>query len=209
MKGEHRGVLLSVVFLCFVVMILVMGVENLIESDYEWRDKEEVEQFVVDSHYTECVNCEVAVVERVVDGDTIVLADGRKVRYIGIDTPESVDPRKEVECYGLEASFKNKELVEGKQVWLEKDVNESDRYGRILRYVWILGSELYLDGKSQESSVQEVMVNELLVRQGFAVASAYPPDVKYQEKFEDVEQVAREGGVGLWGECDNEVRSKK
>ena len=67
-------------------------------------------------------------VVRVVDGDTIELEGGERLRYIGIDTPETVDPRKEVQCFGKEASAKNKELVEGQAVRLEKDVSETDRF---------------------------------------------------------------------------------
>ncbi|MDP3793405.1 MAG: thermonuclease family protein, partial [Candidatus Uhrbacteria bacterium] len=81
-----------------------------------------------------------ALVVRVVDGDTIdVLIGGEqlRVRYIGIDTPETVDPRRPVGCFGKEASARNRELVEGKTVALEKDVSETDRFGRLLRYVWL------------------------------------------------------------------------
>ena len=104
------------------------------------------------------------------------------IRYIGIDTPETVDPRKEVQYYGIEASNKNKELVEGQTVELEKDVSETDKYGRLLRYVY----------------VGEKFVNYELVRWGFAHASAYPPDVKYQEMFTDAERQAQEESQGLW-----------
>ena len=94
-------------------------------------------------------------VTRVVDGDTIeVSMEGRRytVRYIGVDTPESVAPGQPVECYGREASRRNRELVEGRTVLLEKDVSETDRYGRLLRYVWADG----------------VMVNAVLVAEGYA-----------------------------------------
>jgi micrococcal nuclease len=124
-------------------------------------------------------------VTKVVDGDTIEVEGGQKVRYIGIDTPETVDPRQAVQCYGQDASNKNKQLVEGKRVTLEKDVSETDRYGRLLRYV-------YVDG---------VFVNEYLVKEGFAKASSYPPDIKYQEKFTQAENSARDGQKGLWGSC--------
>src|SRR3990167_3408922 len=76
-------------------------------------------------------------VTRVIDGDTIEIEGGQKVRYIGIDTPETVDPRKPVQCFGVEASNKNKELVSGKRDRLEKDVSETDKYGRLLRYIYI------------------------------------------------------------------------
>src|SRR3989338_7463066 len=76
-------------------------------------------------------------VKRVIDGDTIELENGEKVRYIGIDTPETLDPRKPIQCFGKEAAQKNRELVEGKPVWLTKDITDKDKYGRSLRYVYL------------------------------------------------------------------------
>ncbi|MGQ9793005.1 MAG: thermonuclease family protein, partial [Anaerolineae bacterium] len=122
---------------------------------------------------------EVPVVE-VVDGDTIkVKIGGRvyRVRYIGIDTPELA------EWMGPEAKVKNAELVVGKIVGLEKDISETDRYGRLLRYVW----------------AGEIMVNAELVRLGYAQVSTFPPDVKYQDWFLRLEREARNAGRGLWG----------
>ena len=131
-----------------------------------------------------------ATVTRVVDGDTIeVKIAGREytLRYIGINTPETVDPRRPVECFGHEASDFNTQLVLGKTVSLEKDVSETDQFGRLLRYVW-LGTE---------------MVNATLVREGYAQASAYPPDVRYQDIFTSLQAEAAEAGSGLWGAaCD-------
>lgn len=126
-------------------------------------------------------------VTRVVDGDTIEISGGQKLRYIGIDTPETVDPARPVGCFGKEASNKNKALVEGKKVRLEKDVSETDKYGRLLRYVY----------------VDDVFVNQNLVAEGFAKASSYPPDVKYQEIFRAAEKAARENNKGLWGSCNS------
>ena len=130
-------------------------------------------------------------VSRVIDGDTIELENGEKVRYIGIDTPETLDPRKPVQCFGKDASNKNKELVEGKPVWLVKDISDKDKYGRLLRYV-------YLGDPTQESST---FVNLELVKQGFAHSYSYPPDIKFQEKFIEAEREAREAGRGLWFSC--------
>lgn len=127
-----------------------------------------------------------AQVVRVIDGDTIeVSVEGMvyKVRYIGIDTPETKHPEKPVEWMGPEATAKNEELVGGKVVGLEKDVSETDQYGRLLRYVW----------------VGNLMVNAELVRLGFAQVSTYPPDVRYQDLFLRMQQEAREAGRGLWG----------
>jgi len=126
-------------------------------------------------------------VVRVVDGDTIRVSLGGKevtVRYIGIDTPETVDPRRPVQPFGKEASERNKNLVEGKSVRLEKDVSETDRFGRLLRYVY----------------VNDDMVNATLVREGFAHAVSFPPDVKYQDLFRQLEREAREAKRGLWGQ---------
>lgn len=121
---------------------------------------------------------------RVIDGDTIKIEGNKIVRYIGIDAPETVHPNKSVQCYGKEASSKNRELVEGREVELEKDVSEVDKYGRLLRYVWI----------------GNMLVNEYLVREGYARSSAYPPDIKYQNRFLEAQRKAREEKKGLWGD---------
>ncbi len=121
-------------------------------------------------------------VTRVIDGDTIEIEGGQHIRYIGIDTPETPD-----DCYSQEATNKNKELVEGKEVFLERDVSETNQYGRLLRYV-------YVDG---------TFVNDTLVSEGYAKASSYPPDIKYQERFLASETYARKNELGLWGPICN------
>jgi len=129
-----------------------------------------------------------ASVVRVVDGDTIEVKIYGKlytVRYIGVDTPETVHPSRPVECFGKEAYRRNRELVGGKMVQLEKDVSETDRYGRLLRYIWVEGQ----------------MVNAVLVAEGYAHAVTYPPDVKYAELFRELERKARQEGRGLWSAC--------
>lgn len=114
-------------------------------------------------------------VTRVIDGDTIEIEGGDRVRDIGIDAAETG-------CFAEEATAKNKELVEGKEVRLEKDVSETDKYGRLLRYVY----------------VNDIFVNDYLVRNGYAQISTYPPDVKYQDQFKQAEQEARKNNRGLW-----------
>jgi len=149
-------------------------------------------------------NEELILVKRVVDADTVELSSGEKLRYIGINAPETKHPTKEVECFGEIASLKNKELVEGKELRLEKDVSNTDRYGRLLRYVYVVNS---IENNSEESTIneqdKEIFVNEYLVREGYAKASSYPPDVKYQELFKSAENEARTLNKGLWGdECE-------
>lgn len=127
-------------------------------------------------------NITYANVVNVVDGDTFTLDSGKVVRMIGIDTPETVAPGKPIQCYGKEASKKTEELIDGKTVKLEKDVSETDRYNRLLRYVY----------------VDDIFVNEYLVAEGYAKASSYPPDIKYQGKFTEAQRKAQEENKGLW-----------
>ncbi len=124
------------------------------------------------SAQTQGIQGEKALVTRVVDGDTIVLESGKTVRFVGMDTPETVDPRRPVGCFGKEASNETKSLLTGKVVVLQKDVSDVDKFGRILRYVF-----LPLDNG------QILFVNDYLVREGFAKVYTYPPDVKFNEQF--------------------------
>jgi len=128
------------------------------------------------------VNENAVLVTRVIDGDTIEIEGGYRVRYIGIDTPEIAHQGKPAEYFAEEASEKNRELVLGKKVRLEKDVEDKDEYGRLLRYVW----------------VDDTMANAELVRLGYAYSYSYPPNLKYQPYFLQLEQKAREQGLGLW-----------
>lgn len=133
---------------------------------------------------------EPAHVVRIVDGDTIhVLLNGRdySLRYIGMDTPEDVKPGTPVMPMSLEAAAANTRLVAGRDVVLEKDISETDRYGRLLRYVWL------------HDGARWTMVNLKLVLEGYAQVATYPPDVKYVNLFVAAERRARDEGLGLWG----------
>ncbi len=132
-----------------------------------------------------CVAPTAPLVTRVIDGDTIeVDIDGTiyKIRYIGIDTPELQDKRPEFSALAQEATRLNRELVEGKTVRLEKDISETDKYERLLRYVY----------------VDDIFVNAELVRQGLAWAKVYEPDIKYLDYLEELETEAKQAGRGLW-----------
>lgn len=131
-----------------------------------------------------------ALVTKVIDGDTIVVNGKTTVRFVGMDTPETVDPRRPVGCFGKEASNETKNLLTSKEVILQKDVSETDKYKRLLRYVFL-----------PLENGQLLFVNDYLVRAGFAKVYTYPPDVKFDEQFRQAEREAREGNRGLWGKC--------
>ena len=133
---------------------------------------------------------EAARVVRVVDGDTIVIDRGRgneRLRYIGIDTPESVKPGSPVEFMAEEAAAANAALVEGREVVIETDVSDRDPFDRLLRYVWMREGNAW------------VLVNLELVRRGFAQVATYPPDVRWRDALADAQREAREAAAGLWG----------
>ena len=128
-----------------------------------------------------------AVVARVVDGDTIVLRGGERVRYIGMDTPESVKPGTPVQCYAKAASHENERLVEGERVRLRYDAVRTDRYGRTLAYVYRARDGLF--------------VNAELVRRGYARQLTIPPNVAHASLFHRLVAQARAHRRGLWRAC--------
>jgi micrococcal nuclease len=129
-------------------------------------------------------------VVRVIDGDTIrvALPGGEEpVRYIGVDTPESVRPGTPVECFARRAGAFNARLVEGERVRLVRDVELRDRYGRRLAYVYRARDGLF--------------VNAELVRRGYATVATYPPNVAHAAEFRRLAKRARMSGHGLWSRC--------
>ena len=137
------------------------------------------------------------VVERVVDGDTIwvrvdepggpLSADAtHRIRLLLVDTPETVHPSQPVACYGPEASAFATDRLLGQAVWLQADAQDTDRYGRFLRHVWLEdGANFGLD----------------LVERGYADAVLYEPNDLYWDDFSAAAEFARSRGVGLWGSC--------
>lgn len=127
-------------------------------------------------------------VAEVVDGDTIkVRIDNqiKTVRLLGINTPETVDPRKPVECFGKEASEYTKSLLTNRQVQLKGDEtqDDTDKYGRLLRYVFL---------------ADETFINKTLIAQGYAHEYTYQIPYQYQKEFKELEKVVRENQIGLW-----------
>lgn len=151
---------------------------------------------------------QIATLVKVIDGDTIaVLVNGKNeaVRVIGIDTPEVVDPRKTVECFGKEASEKAKAMFENnKTVLLESDPTQGDRdkYQRLLRYVWIdNGSEPRSAGRDRLLDKRgEVDFGKFMIGAGHASEYTYNRPYKYQNEYKQAEKVAREGKKGLWAD---------
>lgn len=165
-------------FLFLGALLIIVGVSSFVWGENHQKGKS------ISSPLPSQESPEEFVVRKVIDGDTIVLENGEVVRYIGIDTPEIT---KNSDCYAVESSNKNKELVLGKKVRLEKDISERDRYQRLLRFVYI----------------EDIFVNDSLVRQGFAKIYTYPPDIKYKDQFLASEKYARENNLGLWSKCNN------
>ncbi len=130
----------------------------------------------------------------ILDGDMISVrfdhGGVETVRYLSVDTPETKNLGATIECFGQEAVAKNTELVGGRTVQLERDVSDRDRFNHLLRYVWVVGD----DGALR-------LVNQELVKWGFAAASSLPPDVKYQALLRAAEQEARAEKRGLWAVC--------
>ena len=147
-----------------------------------------------------------AKVERVVDGDTAIISfifdDGSKylkerVRFLGVNTPETVHPNKPVEYYGKEASnFTKSELTE-KTVWLQTDVEVKDRYGRMLAYVWM--KEPSKKDLDDEDAIREYMFNAKLLLDGYAQLMTVQPNSRYSNLFVHFQREARQENRGLWG----------
>jgi micrococcal nuclease len=141
------------------------------------------------------------VVTEVVDGDTIAVRMGEedvKVRLLGLDTPETVDPRREVQCFGQEASAMAKSKLLGENVRLEDDKSQADKdkYGRLLRYVYLPDGTLF---------------NKWLIANGYGFEYTYNSNPhRYQADFQAAEDLAREQGLGLWAKtaCNGEVKNK-
>ena len=134
-----------------------------------------------------------AVVAHVVDGDTLRMGAGERVRLVGIDAPESVKPHSAAECYGTQASEHLRSLLpDGTRVRLVGDVEARDHYGRLLAYVYRAKDALF--------------VNAAMVRDGYAQPLTIPPNVAHAEEFVALARDAREAGRGLWSACGDHGR---
>ena len=132
--------------------------------------------------FTACTNSQILICARVIDGDTIVLSNGEKVRLIGVDTPETKHSQKPAEYYGKEATAFTKRMVGGKVVKLKYDVQRRDEYDRLLAYVYLMNG---------------TFLNAEIIKQGYGHAYTRFP-FKYMEQFKQYEKEARENKRGLW-----------
>lgn len=135
-------------------------------------------------------------IARVVDGDTAVIrvnGEERRVRFLGVDTPETVHPNKPVQYYGKEASNFSKESLTGKNVWLEYDASPTDRYGRHLAYIWTSRPK-----SITESTMRDSMFNAKLLLGGYAKVMIIKPNGKYADLFRKFEAEAKSSKRGLW-----------
>lgn len=130
-------------------------------------------------------------VSRVVDGDTVELEGGDRVRMIGVNTPETVKPGEPEQPYGKQASDFTKSQIQGKRLFLETDVQEKDQYGRILGY-------LYTQEPKNQDELEKYMFNAILLREGYAQLMTIQPNSKYADTFVKFQRQAREGNKGLW-----------
>lgn len=192
MKNKLLVILILMLMLNTGCEVVSEQVDNFVEtvneniSDAPKHVAAEVSETSTEALISENDDKSYVVVERVVDGDTFVTEGGDRVRMILINTPESVHPDQSKNTeFGEIASEYVKKLLQGKKVYLEKDVSEEDRYGRLLRYVYLE------DG---------TFVNELIVKEGFGQIATYPPDVKYKDIILAAEQYARENKKGLWAD---------
>ncbi|MBR6901372.1 MAG: thermonuclease family protein [Synergistaceae bacterium] len=135
-------------------------------------------------------------VARVVDGDTAVIrvnGEDRRVRFLGVDTPETVHPKKGVQPYGKEASNFTKETLNGRSVWLEYDKSSQDRYNRHLAYIWLTKPEAI-----NNDTIRRDMFNAKLLAGGYAKVLIIKPNDRYEKIFYEIQNEAKKSKLGMW-----------
>lgn len=194
-KSSNNGPLwIFVTGLVFLILIVLLI--NSLQTDQTLPKilglSEDFSKITKKSNSTTNKNLETATVTRVTDGDTVKLSDGRTIRYLNIDTPETKKPNTPVKCFGPQASEANKKLVENKTVWLKSDKEDTDRYDRSLRFVFL---------SPEDSNDVEKSVNAILVKNGLAKSVAYRPNTTYKLTFDKLTLEAQTQKIGLWKSC--------
>lgn len=182
-RGRGKRVARSPRWLAAAVLVVILGTAALLRADPGPRVLGPLRGSEAGSLSAPAATA-AARVEAAVDGDTVRLATGERVRYIGIDAPELAGEHGPDHAYAREALERNRQLVEGRTVQLERDVDDQDRFGRLLRYVWVDGA----------------LVQERLIREGLAYALVIPPNTRYGQRLEQAQAEARAEGRGVWSD---------
>lgn len=187
------------ILLVILVSLVITGCNGLNSSGTNPIEKEKTEEKTIEKKSGESnfetnisltINAVQGIVTRVIDGDTIELKNGQVIRLINVNTPESTNKK---ETYGNEASQYTKDTLLGKTVWLTKDISETDRYGRLLRFIW-LKKPVNLSEKVFRSNC----FNAFLVLKGYAMSYSYKPDITYSSFFKKFDREAYHKKAGLW-----------
>jgi micrococcal nuclease len=172
----------------YIILVLAMFISGCIPTENMGSEDQEPFASQIFKDYPELLDreYEITVIKRIVDGDTFVTNSGQKVRMIGVNTPEVFG---ESEYYGQEASNFSKQQLEGQTVYLFKDVSDTDKYDRWLRFVFI--------------EEDPIMFNETLIMEGYANTMSLSPDVLFTKKFSLLRREAQDNGIGLWDDADD------
>ena len=188
----HKSQMQRKIFYLLAFSVMFIGGEMLSKQIPETDEQKQATSVLKTENHTNTTRQEATLspVVRVIDGDTIVVEINgaqERIRLIGVNTPETVDSRKQVECFGKEASAFVKNLLSGKSVRLESDTTQGDRdkYGRLLHYVFLE------DG---------TLLNKTIIIEGYGHEYTYRTPYRYQAEFKTAERTAREEKRGLWGD---------
>lgn len=186
MKKSKKNIILYMLAILLIIISQYTDIESIITKN----SFEEENVIELENNYENFVKVHVS---KIIDGDTIeIVKDSKKykLRLIGIDTPEYTS---KIEYYGKEATEYTKSVLMDTDIYIEKDISETDKYGRLLRYVWL---DIPVDFSVKE--IQSKMFNGILLINGYASQATYPPDVKYSKEFKELANNARENNKGLW-----------
>jgi micrococcal nuclease len=178
--------------LCIVAILALVSLPSVQNGLARFFDQNETVLASLPQKPDNWNRTEKVIVNRVVDGDTIVMSDGRTVRYLNVDTPETKKPGVKVQCFGPEASEFNKKLAESREVVLVADKESQDRYGRDLRLVFLIGRDTTDPSQS---------LNAEIVRNGYGRSLIIKPNDSFASVFQSLEYKAKQTKTGIWGAC--------
>lgn len=180
----------------FLALTLTSCDQNLKQNEIQMESAKEEKQIY-----------QKAKVKYAVDGDTIwVDIDGKdeKVRFVGVNTPEVAKDGKPAEFMAEEAKDFTNKTLKNKEIYLEKDISDRDKYDRLLRYIWLEEPV----GNPSLSDIEKKTLNGILVKEGYAYANYYKPDIKYQEYLKELERSAQDNKLGIWSDGTEQKEEK-